>query len=443
MSATADLLDLPGPQRFLAELVEALEATTMVQLVLPDPMFAAPGLADSVYLAIRRLHRGQTRCLQMLRDDEDLPEMLMQGVLEPDARSSRTPEATASILAQRSDELFIVLLAVDVDSPAFRSALDLAKAVRACRIEPGETRLRLLLLLDQGRSDAMCGPSGPLWQAEGWISSTRHWWRAVHRIDTAVYVWRNTLTLRLDDFVREEIIELAAWDLDLAKWLVNSDSWGSGRTADRVASSLKEHLDVGDDTDRLLAFLDANESLDWIHDRHDAPAHHEWSADPNLLAAWRLGLLNRWDGKYVARWWVHLMTRPDRCPDLVQASRWRAQARILTPEIDRYRSEIEGWVRRTIPWELIDDWQKESWVRPESDNPNRRRALRENDVLEAYQLQRLIEDVPELTTPYAGELTTFLGKLRDRRNDVSHMRPVEWIQYDELRAHSRVLARLG
>lgn len=235
-------------------------------------------------------------------------------------------------------------------------------ALRA--IAPAD-RPRLLIVGGHGCATALSG-AGQL--AEQW------WWGVLDRLDTACHVQERLLARERDDLLRDAIVEVAGFDLELASYL--ADEWD------------------GDEAG-LAAAVDDYTGPEWPKLAAPSPLPHSstpLSAPPNtIVPLWNAGLADAWDafGVYLHACAVPAAERRQRV--------WRAQLRCLMPVIDTERARIEAWARGEV------------------------RGLDPDLVLEPTHLLDLMLGNPRLAQWRGGHRKRLVSWLRDARNTLAHL----------------------
>lgn len=220
------------------------------------------------------------------------------------------------------------------------------------------------------------------------------WWAACGRLDTAV-VAATARPPRRADFVRdlvaaEVVVEVAGPNLALAAFLATG--W------DGLVATLPEHL---------KAFTHEGE-VDLPRDlRHVRGSPERPPAE--LRPAWNAGLADYWDGQL-------RLTPVGGAPTPVDLATlvWRGQNRALTPLIDAHRARLEARVRSRASLAVLAEMSR--GTAPPGHEADRRTVLELGAMAWAVQTSRV-----RLSTVDK----QLLFRLRDARNALAHLRPLD------------------
>lgn len=359
-----DLWQLPGPTRFVDHVERELERGSSAVIGLPARL-----LTDDDWRV------GFVRALPSMVD-----EVAALGAAE---------RPTASIVAEALG------LEAELDNGA--------PALLARRPEL-ESRVLLLHLADSGCEDAewatfctqfvqgskavdaACRPQLVVLGGRGLVqmlpasetSLVPLWWTGVmDRLDTGVYVAGAGGVEADAEVLRESIVEVAGYDLDLALQLAKS--WNGSEP--QLLELLRGH-GVIDPPETGLPTARG--------DVHFGP-------DANL---WDGGLLDRWDSRDAAHVHSTLLLALDRT-DLIRTRLWRAQLRTVMPLIDEHRGRIADWLRSEV---------REGYPLPE--------------IPEPVDLYRAFQDHPRLKSWRGGRRKQLVSWMYSSRNSLAHMRPL-------------------
>jgi hypothetical protein len=352
---------LPGPARFAAAISARLERGYSVLVGLPAPRLSdaafRAGLAAAVDLSpdILDLDPDAQRPLAALIAEEFTITDLAAGRDAP-AALARHPTILGRVL--------LIVIGDDGDQ-AGRWAGFVAPFVAASRTVPADQRPRLIVLSAPAGHQALAGCDPLL--SDIW------WWGVLDRLDAALHV-RGYLPDRGDGLLRDTVVEVAGFDLDLAGHL--ADRW------DGAAATLPA---------ALAAFGGAAPALPC------PPAALPGSSTPlglppaPLLPLWDRGLIDAWDD-FPAYW--HPCAAPGSAD--LRSRIWRAQVRSLMPAIDEERARLESWLRTQV------------------------KGL-PAEVLEPGDLYTALQDHPQLKTWRGGHRKRLIYWLRESRNTLAHM----------------------
>ena len=403
MPSFSELLTLPGPRSFLRRLVGLIdEGGRQVVLVVPDWVTGSEPL-EALEMVLPELHMDRSQRYISLQP-EDVASLgfvlAMARALGVEEYSDEVALLTGEHLA---DTCVLVPLWAAEPAEARRVGALLESVGRATLADPTVPRAVVVAVTDTKHLTQV--PADELYVRRHW------WWRVLHRLDTQVYVWNESFRRTVDDVQREVIIELAAWDMDTAQWLLTN--W-DGATVDSAVGCLRD-----------LSYVLSDDAISGEEVGHsfDRLAHVERTTQlgeeptPELLELWSRGVLLRWDGAI----------RPRLCAigdgaDLHESVRravHHGQTRALMPKLDLWRGMLEEEVRSALSEASLSAFLDNSW---NASNRNPAFHLTVTDVLEAPVLVALIESQPSLNHLRDSPAMTLLKRLRQARNSLAHAR---------------------
>lgn len=237
------------------------------------------------------------------------------------------------------------------------------------------------------------------------------WWDVLGRLDTATVAAaarrlpsRTAATLR-DQVAAEVVIEVAGPDLLLAEHLAVHWNGRLATLADQVEALPHEAVD-----DVLPAQLDGRAGS-------DSPARA-------LRAAWRRGVLDRWDGGVRISPSAKTSASSHGTLDTLV---WRGQSRVLTPLVDACRARLEKVLRSQAPQTVIEYLEREQEA--EDRRRNGTRARYGHSVLELGGMAWAVA-TRQVRVPAADVDLLFCA--RDIRNALAHLCPLTDDDFDRL-----------
>lgn len=292
-----DVLDLPGPRRFMDRVCADIDAGTTVVVAFPQVAIDS-GLADRIVDSIGT----QAGAGLVERGESHLPTQMIQTLdfisewrpsHDPWWDLAHWPALGGRALALRSWEH-------DVAAILQRWEALTHEASRA----PAE---RLRLVIGAGSSDverALLERTRPLHIAVRW------WWGVIDRIDTELHLRRQAQPT--DPLEHAERVERLSWDL--------------GQEA----------------AQKLPCEGDAEHASQPVHTTHQMARGHERASGRHrevppvdLRKAWNCGTVDLWDGRYRPR-----ITANSRKAEL-DVIRWRAQVQVLFPYLEEHRRKLQ------------------------------------------------------------------------------------------------------
>lgn len=198
------------------------------------------------------------------------------------------------------------------------------------------------------------------------------------RLDTGVYVAGAGGVEAGAEVLRESIVEVAGFDLDLALYL--AERWNGSEA-------------------ELLELLRQYDSID-APETGLPTARGEVHLGPDAKL-WDERLLDRWDSRDAPHVHASILLALNR-RDLIRNRIWRAQLRTVMPMIDEHRGRIAEWLRSEV---------RAGYPLPE--------------VPEPVDLYLAFQDHPRLKTWRDGRRKRLVYWMRDSRNSLAHMRPLD------------------
>ena len=370
MTVPVSMWRLPGSRRFLLELRDRFERGDQVTIVLPGDLDGGLLIAHAREEMQLFAHRALDAVALAARSDDPLVALAREldvtlppgEVITPD-RLLASPAATGHVVwLERIDAL-----AQPAQATWGRLFDALARANRRCDAD----RLPPRFAAVTNGPVAALAPTDPGW-------SSAWWWGRLDWLDVALHV--HHLDPTLDESLRAVAVELAGFDLDVAQRLV---------------------LEGIDSTDALTVALHEERSA-----REPLPAGVDHAvvcetAHPATLSdRWTAGVVDRFDGGERPFWHSCLFADEEGLVTLRRRV-WRGQVRALLPRLEEWRVQ------------LVEEAKREGFIAP--DVPL--------DRLDFPDLHRAVRD--GVQTRRRDECTQFAFWLRQTRNMIAHLEPVE------------------
>lgn len=396
---------LPGPQRFVRDVVAEHERGRHVAVVLPRALAASPGFTDGLAVALLGEFSVQ---LDSQRIYDPGPGRTVLDACWAALVMGEPPATVPDLLRhEEARGKVAVIVAADLSGAA---RAELPGFLRQVELESHAggygRRLSVVALVTRYELPAFAGG------ATSDIALTSiWWWGRIARWDVAAHIAglgaAGGMTGVLADVRAESIVEVARWDLDLAERL--ADLW-AGDPAELPAL-------LGDRVDRSR------------RDQADSPVRLTGAG-----GAWEdlrppEALLGPWDRRRVDRWherpsgsgqWLAMT------PGGLPGALWAAQARVLLPWVEERRSLLLHRVKETL------GNQRFAHVLSGAFNP----PVKPDGAVEIGVLDRLVHLTIGSSDP---ELCEVSRHLRQARNLLAHMTPLTLAQQESLVAAAKAL----
>ncbi len=311
----ARIWQLPGPRSFVDEIT--LGNGRHVVATLPRRLSDDEIFADELAHAVLDRFRGTGRDARRISPDPT------QSVLAAVSDLCWEPVPTVPDLLASSElaDMVLVLAAVDLSEAARRDLPHLLERIECeSRALPRDARPTFVVIGSRFDLPSFLGGA----RSEVGLESVWFWGR-ISRWDVAAHVasaQRREDTGLLAEVRLETIVEVAAWDIDTADYLVTH--WCG-------------------DPDRLSTVLRDAQAGDPV-DHADLPSERIDDVPPAMALA-------AWDARAVDSWQQRLHCGPAavlRAEDDLARVVWAAQARVLLPWIEQRRDRLQTLVRNAL-----------------------------------------------------------------------------------------------
>jgi hypothetical protein len=390
---------LPGPRGFVRDVVAEHRRGRHVATVLPQALASDVIFTDSLGVALLEEFASQSvtaRRIYGAGRDNSVLETFSQALIFDDQ------PATVSELLNHPEvkDTVAVVVAGDLSVPA-RAELSsfLQRVELETHAETPTRRLSMVAILERGQLPSFRGgTSSDIAMTSIW------WWARLARWDVAAHIaglgGHPGLNGVVEDIRVESIVEVARWDLDLAERLVVA--WAGEPS--HLAALLKEgHVMPTPTIDDSHLVMDALRPPDSI--------------------------LESWDNRLVDVWHNHqsiaacaLAAEPDKLNRMV----WAAQARVLLPWIEERRSTLHARVAKTVGAKRL------AWVLRNRFDP----PINPDTLVEIGALDRVVRMI---IGSRDGELRDASRRLREARNALAHLRPLNLAEQEGLQAACQCL----
>jgi len=368
--APEDYPRLPGPARFVKEVVADLDAGKSVIIVFPDATVES-GVAEAILVDIAAEGARAEFCDE---STEHFPTRVIS-TFGLDPVSERVFDEWDTIIGWDAWQGSWVLVPgwqhKDINEIVDRWPAQL----KVCGL-PAEDRPKLVIAVRLADL-----PRKQITHLDSSSVGVHWWWGVLDRLDTET---RLTVVSdrRLNPIEAAAITELSGWDLACTDYLV--ESWD--RTTAGLSAAIRNYQDSV--TPPKCSTDNATRS----------PAKRGVAAPPpELERSWREGLVDRWG--HSIRW------APNTLDGAAVTQRlWMAHNRILIPHVDEQRVDFERMIRaKATRYALSDLWR------------------REDDIIEIGSLAWLVDSG---RVDIGKEHRLRLQAFRDLRNDLAHRRPI-------------------
>ncbi len=397
---------LPGPRGFVREIVAEHRRGRHVATVLPRTLASDAVFTDSLSVALLEEFAGQSVNARRIYDagpGASVLETFCQALIFDDQ-----PATIPDLLMHREvRDMVAVVVAQDLCAPARDELSPFLRRVELETHAAGPTRrLSVVAIVTQSQLPAF--PGG----ASSDIALTSIWWWArIARWDVAAHIaglaGQHRLSGVLEDVRAESIVELARWDLDLAERLAAAWSGELGalssllRECGSVAANGKSGT-AGRARIVAGAWKGATAATDGLR-----------PPDPDL-ELWDQRTVDGWhDRQSVTAY--SLAAAPDKLSRVI----WAAQARVLLPWIEECRSVLLARVRETLGAERLT-----TVLRDRFDPP-----VKADTLVEIGVLDKVVQMVIGSGNP---ELRDASRRLREARNSLAHMQPLNLAEQESL-----------
>jgi len=360
---------LPGPARFIADMVSDLDAGRSVLAVFPDAAIES-GIADAVLDDAAREGVTVEYCVE---SDEHFPARVLN-TFGSDSVLNRGYDEWDSIINWEPWHRSWVILQGwqhrDIGEIVERWPAQL----KACGLSI-EDRPKLLIAVSLNELSRKT-----ISHIDRDCVAVHWWWGVFDRLDTETRLVATTQR-RLNPLDTAVVVEVAGWDLECAEFL--AENW------DRSTGGLPH------------ALMQYRESRSWTSgpDSPNNTDSYRVSAAPpaELENDWRAGLVDRWG--------LGIRSAPHTLGDKEVAQRiWMAHNRTLIPYVDEERAYFERVILRKASLRALDGMRR-----------------RDDDIIEIGSLAWLVSS---RRVDIGKEARLRLQAFRDLRNDLAHRRPV-------------------
>jgi hypothetical protein len=392
---------LPGPRRFVRDIVAERGRGRHVLTVLPQALASDAVFTDGLGVAVLEEFARQSVSARRIYDAGETASALdtfSQALIFDDP-----PATVPGLLAHREVQQLVAVLAARDLGAAARGGLPEFLERVAVESHAANGQAQQLSIVAILARDQLPGFRGG---ASSDVAMTSIWWWArMARWDVAAYIadLAESPHLRgvLDDIRAESIAEVARWDLDLAEHLAVAWSGEPGQ----LPSLLKDW--------RVIPASAVNGG------GHGGAGGLR---PPGTVLA-------SWDERAVEGWHDHLSVaacslaaEPEKLSLLV----WAAQARVLLPWIEERRSVLQARVSEMLGARrmaaILGEW---------FDQP-----IKADGLVEIGALDRVVQRA--LGSRHA-EWRDASRRLREARNSLAHMRPLSLGKQQSLQAACQCL----